>query len=63
MVTGRTSSEMLRKAAVMGCPIVASRTSPTSLSIEMAQAWRITLIGYVRSGRMRVYTWPERLKG
>ena len=61
IVTGRTSSEMLRKAAMMGCPIVASRTSPTSLALEMAKAWGITLIGYVRSGKMRVYTWPERV--
>jgi FdhD protein len=61
LVTGRTSSEMLRKAAVMGCPITASRTSPTSLSIEMAKAWNITLVGYVRSGRLRVYSHPERL--
>ncbi len=61
LVTGRTSSEMLRKAAMMGCPITASRTSPTSLSIEMANAWNITLVGYVRSGRMRVYSHPERL--
>jgi FdhD protein len=61
LVTGRTSSEMLRKAAVMGCPIVASRTSPTSLSVEMARAWNITLVGYVRSGGLRVYSRPERL--
>ena len=61
LVTGRTSSEMLRKAAMMGCPITASRTSPTSLSVKMAQAWNITLIGYVRAGRMRVYSHPERL--
>lgn len=61
LVTGRTSSEMLRKAARMGCPITASRTSPTSLSVEMAQAWNITLVGYVRTGRMRVYSHPERL--
>jgi len=61
IVTGRTSSEMIRKAAVMGCPIAASRTSPTSLSVEMALAWNITLIGYVRSGRMRIYSHPERL--
>jgi FdhD protein len=61
LVTGRTSSEMLRKAAVMECPITASRTSPTSLSIKMAQAWNITLVGYVRSGRMRVYSHPDRL--
>ncbi len=62
LVTGRISSEMLRKAAVMGCPIIASRTSPTSISIEIAQAWNITLIGYVRAGRMRVYSCPERIK-
>jgi FdhD protein len=62
LVTGRTSSEMLRKAAVMGCPIVASRTSPTSLSVEMARAWNITLVGYVRSGGLRVYSHPKRVK-
>lgn len=61
LCTGRISSEMLRKAAVMGCPIIASRTSPTSLSVEMARAWKITLVGYVRRGRMKVYSHPERL--
>jgi len=61
LVTGRISSEMMRKAAVMGCPIAASRTSPTSLSMEMARAWNITLVGYVRQGSMRIYSYPERL--
>jgi FdhD protein len=61
LVTGRISSEMLRKVAMMGCPIVASRTSPTALSVEMARAWGITLVGYVRQGSMRVYSHPERL--
>ncbi len=61
LVTGRISSEMMRKTAKMGCPIVASRTSPTSLSLEMAAAWHITLIGYVRSGRLRAYHLPERV--
>ena len=61
LVTGRISSEMMRKTAAMGCPIVASRTSPTSLSVEMARAWNITLVGYVRQGNMRVYSHPARL--
>ena len=61
MATGRVSSEMLRKAALMGCPIIASRNSPTSLSVAMARAWNITLIGYVRRDSMRVYAHPERL--
>jgi len=59
--TGRISSEMLRKTALMGCPIVASRTSPTSLSVDMARAWDMTLIGYARHGKMRVYSSPFRL--
>jgi FdhD protein len=62
LVTGRVSSEMLRKSARMGCPIVASRNSPTAMSIEMARAWNIALVGYVRRGRMRVYSHPWRIK-
>lgn len=61
LATGRVSSEMLRKAALMGCPIVASRNSPTSMSVAMAAAWNITLVGYVRRESIRVYTHPERL--
>ena len=58
---GAISSEMLRKGAIMECPIIASRTSPTSLSVEMARAWKITLVGYARRGRMKVYSHPQRL--
>lgn len=61
MSTGRISSEMLRKAASLGCPIVASLNSPTSKSVAMAQSWGMTLIGYSRGRSMRVYTHPERL--
>ena len=61
LATGRISSEMLRKCARMGCPIVASRNSPTSMSISMADASNISLVGYVRQGSMRVYTHPWRL--
>jgi FdhD protein len=58
--TGRISSEMLAKAAKMEVPIVASRTSATSMSVSLAQAWNITVIGYVRRNSMRVYTAPQR---
>lgn len=61
LTTGRISSEMLRKGARMGCPILASRNSPTSLAVAMAQAWNLTLVGYVRRASLRVYTHPERL--
>jgi FdhD protein len=59
--SGRISSEMIYKAASMGCPLVASRTSPTSLTVQLARAWNITLCGYVRRNRMNVYAVPERL--
>jgi FdhD protein len=61
LATGRVSSEMLRKGAIMGCPVIASRNSPTSMSVEMAMAWNITLIGYVRRTTLRVYSHPERI--
>lgn len=61
LTTGRVSSEMLRKGAAMGCPIIASRRSPTSLSVELADAAGITLVGYARRGKLRAYTHPHRL--
>jgi FdhD protein len=61
LTTGRISSEMLLKGALMGCPVIVSRTSPTSLAVEMARSWKITLVGYARHGKLRVYCYPERL--
>jgi FdhD protein len=59
--SGRISSEMLVKAAKMKVPVIVSRTSPTSLSVALAQAWGFTLIGYARQSRMNVYAGEERL--
>jgi FdhD protein len=53
--TGRVSSEMLYKAARAGIPFVVSRTSPTSLSVALAAAWNVTLVGYVRRDSLIVY--------
>ncbi|MBK9005555.1 MAG: formate dehydrogenase accessory sulfurtransferase FdhD [Anaerolineae bacterium] len=60
--TGRISSEMLQKAARLGAPILISRTSPSSLSIEMAELYGITLIGYARRHRFNVYSNGQRVK-
>jgi len=59
--TGRISSEMLQKAARMDVPILISRTSPSSLSIEMAKRYGITLIGYARRNRFNVYSNAQRV--
>ncbi len=59
--SGRISSEMLNKARRLETPIVCSRTSPTALSVALAEAWNITIVAYIRQDRMRVYTHPERV--
>lgn len=61
MSSGRISSEMINKARRMGAPIVCSRTSPTSLSVALAESWNMTIVAYLRQDRMRIYTHPERL--
>lgn len=61
LTSGRISSEMLDKARRMQCPIVVSRTAPTSITVQLAHAWNLCVVGYVRQGSMRVYTHPWRL--
>ena len=59
LTTGRISSDMLQKAVRMGASIVISRTSPSSLSIDMAKGLGITLIGYARRDQFNIYTNPD----
>lgn len=59
--SGRISSEMINKARRLNTPIVCSRTSPTSLSVALADAWNMTIVAYLRQDRMRIYTHPERI--
>ncbi len=61
LTSGRVSSEMVNKVARMKVPIVISRTSPTSLSAQLARAWGITLVGYTRRRSFRVYAGEERI--
>lgn len=62
LASGRISSEMLFKAAIMGVPVVGSRTSPTNLALGVADRLNITVCGYLRQGSMNVYTHPERIR-
>jgi FdhD protein len=59
--SGRISSEMLLKSAVMGIPVVGSRTSPTELAVTLADRLNITVIGYIRPTSMNVYTHAWRI--
>jgi FdhD protein len=53
--TGRISSEMLLKAARMGVPVVASRTSPTEMAVALAEQLGVTVCGYVRPDGLNLY--------
>jgi FdhD protein len=52
---------MLYKAGRLEVGVVISRTSPTSMSIEMAESLGITLIGYARGPQFTIYTHPKRI--
>ncbi len=61
VTSGRVSTEMVAKANRLGITLIASRTSPTDMAVQMSEAAGITLIGYLRGDSFEVYSHPERL--
>ncbi len=61
LVSGRTSFELLQKAAMAGVPILCAIGAPSSLAVQLAEDFNITLIGFLSHKRFNIYTHPERI--
>lgn len=61
LVSGRASYELVQKSVVAGIPILCAVSAPSSLAVQLAGAFNLTLIGFVRGRRANLYAGRERI--